>query len=55
MQKLELTVNQTMGVITGNFEDIKNLLKQRWQCMRQSSLRKRTSRKPKEIWQTSES
>lgn len=26
MQKLELTVNQTMGVITGNFEDIKKSL-----------------------------
>ena len=26
MQKLELTINQTMGVITGNFEDIKKSL-----------------------------
>ena len=26
MQKLELTINQTMGVINGNFEDIKKSL-----------------------------
>lgn len=26
MKKLELTINQTMGVITGNFEDIKKSL-----------------------------
>ena len=29
MQKLELTINQTMGVITGNFEDIKKCLRAR--------------------------
>ena len=53
MQKLELTINQTMGVITGNFEDIKKSLETEMAVY--ETKQKRISRKPKVIWQTSES